>query len=38
MTMGPTTLFDKSAFQLLNLNEAVWFDQFYRACITPYFY
>lgn len=36
--MGPTSLFDKSFIQSLNINEAVWFDNFYRANISPIFY
>ena len=36
--MGPVTLFDKSALQLLNPDQAVWFDQFYSAVITPLFF
>ena len=38
MTFGPITLFDKSALQSLNLDEAVWFDNFYRTIITPLFF
>jgi hypothetical protein len=38
MTFGPTTLFDKSALESLNPDEALWFDNFYRTIITPLFY
>lgn len=38
MTVGPIVIFDKSAFQSLNVDEAVWFGQFYRANITPLFF
>ncbi len=36
--MGPTTLFDKSALQALNIDESVWFEAFFIANITPVFY
>ena len=36
--MGPIALFDKSFLQSLNLDEAVWFDQFFIANISPLFY
>lgn len=36
--MGPATIFDKSALQALNQDEAVWFDQFLMGNITPTFY
>lgn len=36
--MGPTTIFDKSALQALNLDEAVWFDAFFNANVVPVFY
>ncbi|MEQ1638553.1 MAG: hypothetical protein ABL903_17950 [Methylococcales bacterium] len=36
--MGPIALFDKSFLQSLNLDEAVWFDQFYEPNIPPLFY
>lgn len=35
--MGPA-VFDKSFIQSLNINESVWFDNFFSAVITPYFY
>jgi len=37
MSMGPITSFDKSALQALSMDEAVWFDTFYLANITPLF-
>jgi hypothetical protein len=36
--MGPITHFDKSALQCLNLDESLWFDNFYNLIITPLFY
>jgi hypothetical protein len=36
--MGPITIFDKSALQALNLDEAVWFDAFFLANVVPMFY
>jgi hypothetical protein len=36
--MGPISLFDKSFLQSLNVNESVWFDNFYSANISPLFY
>lgn len=36
--MGPITLFDKSFLQSLNIDESVWFDNFYQANISPLFY
>lgn len=36
--MGPSLIFDKSAFQSLSLDEAVWLDAFYLANITPLFF
>ena len=38
MSLGPITIFDKSALQALSLDEAVWFDNFYLANITPLFF
>lgn len=35
---GPITIFDKSALEALNPDEAVWFDNFYRTTITPLFF
>lgn len=36
--MGPITIFDKSALQALNMDEAVWFDAFFVANVVPLFY
>jgi len=36
--MGPTLIFDKSAFQSLSLDEAVWLDALYQTNITPLFF
>jgi hypothetical protein len=36
--IGPITIFDKSALQSLNPDEALWFDWFYKTNITPLFY
>jgi hypothetical protein len=36
--VGPITIFDKSALQALNLDEAVWFDAFFLANVVPVFY
>lgn len=36
--MGPTSLFDKSFLQSLNVDEAVWFDRFFIPVICPIFY
>lgn len=36
--IGPITIFDKSALQSLNPDEALWFDWFYKTSITPLFY
>jgi hypothetical protein len=38
MSAGPITIFNKSLLQALNLDEAVWFDNFYLANITPLFF
>jgi hypothetical protein len=38
LSFGPITLFDKSALQSLNLDESVWFDNFYRPVISPLFF
>src|SRR5580704_12853046 len=35
---GPIVLFDKSALQILNIDEAVWFDTFYFPNMTPLFF
>lgn len=37
MAFGPTIIFDKSSLESLNLNEAVFLDNFYRSNITPLF-
>ena len=36
--MGPITLFDKSFLQSLNVDESVWFDNFFYSAICPIFY
>ena len=36
--MGPITLFDKSFLQSLNIDESVWFDNFFFSVICPIFY
>jgi hypothetical protein len=36
--MGPTIIFDKSAFQGLTVDESVWLDALYQCNITPLFY
>lgn len=36
--MGPVALFDKSFLQSLSIDEAVWFDHFFIANISPLFY
>jgi hypothetical protein len=36
--MGPTTLFDKSFLQSLNVDESMWFDNFFTALVAPIFY
>ncbi len=39
MSLGPITIFDKSALQALSLDEAVWLDTFYLTnIITPLFF
>lgn len=38
MSDGPITIFDKSALQGLNIDEACWFGNFYRSNITPLFF
>ena len=38
MSLGPITIFDKSALQALSLDEAVWFANFYLANSTPLFF
>jgi len=36
--LGPITLFDKSALQSFNSDEALWFDNFYWTIISPLFF
>jgi hypothetical protein len=36
--IGPITIFDKSALQSFNPDEALWFDWFFKTNITPLFY
>lgn len=36
--MGPITIFDKSALQALNIDEAVWFDAFFLVNVVPVFF
>src|SRR5215218_4554485 len=36
--MGPPVIFDKSALQGLNIDEAVWFEAFFLANVVPVFY
>lgn len=38
MAEGPSLIFDKSALESLNLDEAVLLDNFYRSNITPLFF
>jgi hypothetical protein len=38
MSSGPTNIFDKSALQSLNPDEAVWLDAFFITNLTPLFY
>jgi len=38
MSSGPTIIFDKSALQSLNPDEAVWLDAFFITNLTPLFY
>jgi hypothetical protein len=35
---GPIVLFDKSALQILTVDETVWFDTFYFPSVTPLFF
>lgn len=35
---GPLLIFDKSALQLLSVDESAWLDNFYESVITPLFY
>src|SRR2546422_918970 len=36
--MGPILIFDKSALELLSVDESVWLDTFFWCNITPLFY
>ena len=36
--MAPTALFDKSAIEMLNVNEAALFDCLFMSVISPIFY
>lgn len=38
MSVGPITIFAKSAFELLNVDEACLFGHFYRINVTPIFF
>jgi len=38
MSVGPITIFDKSALELLNVDEACLFGHFYRVNLTPIFF
>src|SRR5215470_7345810 len=38
MAEGPSLIFDKSALESLNLDEAVLLDNFYQSNITPLFF
>jgi hypothetical protein len=38
MSLGPITIFDKSALEALNPDEACWFSHFYTTNITPLFF
>ena len=38
MSLGPITIFDKSALQSFNVDEACWFGHFYLINITPLFF
>lgn len=38
MGLGPALIFDKSALQSLNPDEALWLDNFYLVNITPLFF
>ncbi len=37
-TLGPCIIFDKSALECLNVDEAVWLDHFFICNVTPLFY
>ena len=36
--LGPILIFDKSTLQSLNVDEAVWLDNFFMTNITPLFF
>jgi len=36
--MGPTLIFDKSTLESLNIDEALWLDNFFLTNITPLFF
>ncbi len=36
--MGPTIIFDKSALQMLSIDESCWLENFFISNITPLFY
>src|SRR6266498_1985150 len=36
--MGPTLVFDKSALEMLSVDESCWLDAFFSCNITPLFY
>jgi len=38
MSFGPILIFDKSTLQGLNVDEAVWLDNFFMTNITPLFF
>ena len=38
MSSGPSIIFDKSALESLNPDEAMWLDQFFISNITPVFF
>jgi hypothetical protein len=38
MSLGPILIFDKSFLQSLNVDEAVWLDNFFLTVITPLFF
>jgi hypothetical protein len=38
MSLGPILIFDKSTLQGLNVDEAVWLDNFFMTNITPLFF
>jgi hypothetical protein len=38
MSLGPILIFDKSTLQSLNVDEAVWLDNFFMSNITPLFF